>query len=725
MTTDHSSPPASPEFRPPAGVMTVVIDPGHPPYDTPVLELCGPLDTVWLQAALDRIGAEHPLGPSWRHEVHRHGPDRHTLRLSADRPGALDGFPLGLLADLLTRRPLGPRPARSFPSTPLQRELLADADAHPGTGRHVEQLAWVWSGPFDLERFTRAWQSVFDRESVLRSAFDVWPEPQILLHQRVTPEVERVPLGAEPWRMLVERDRRRGIDPRRPGPLRLTVLGGGPAVAEGTPFARVLLTYHHALLDDWSAHLLLREFFRAYLAGGRLPGGDRRPDMGDYADWLADRDLAPARDLWSRELPDAGPRPGGARPESAGTGRTRLRLTRAQTDRLRAWAASWGSTESGVLQAVWALLLYRAGDGRTDSGRTDGGRADGGLSGGRADGGRSGRRGAAPVRFSATVPGRGIAFAGAELLPGALRSPLPLAVDVDPAVTVRALLVQLRDKALDMTAYEWVSAGQVRAWSGEPEAVADSLLVFESRPRLPDELASECAAQGIRVNRPELQGARTAFPVTLVAHHDGEGGLVLTATYDRGRLADATEMLTHSALLLGALPQLADESTTVGQTLDLLAAVVNVGPDLLAQALPDPDPAPEAELPGGGPLVTLRPAARPGAGTVCLVQTYDMPRSCYDGLARSYPGPEAVVLVCPLPGGASARHPALRLFADGGGPLVLGGFSGGGVAAHELTRMIAAGSGRPPLTVLTGATDGAVLARMLHSIAEQRCRLGG
>lgn len=73
------------------------------------------------------------------------------------------------------------------------------------------------------------------------------------------------------------------------------LLEPGPArpTAASLP-TRIVLTYHRALIDTWSAHLLLREFYRAYLAGGTLPGGERRPDLRDYSAWLAAQDRGAA-----------------------------------------------------------------------------------------------------------------------------------------------------------------------------------------------------------------------------------------------------------------------------------------------------------------------------------------------------------------------------------------------------------------------------------------------
>ncbi|MFE1261650.1 condensation domain-containing protein [Streptomyces albogriseolus] len=695
MTAHHTAP------KPPPGRdTTVVLDLGPAPHDDPALEVLGPLDGDRLEAALDQVAVHHPDAPARPHRVEGHGPARHTLRLSPGTPGA--AFPWGLLADLLTHPAPGARTTRSVPPTALQRELLADADAHPG--RHVERLTWAWHGRLDPERFRASWQSVVDRESVLRAAFGEGPEPLLLLHDDVTAEVLWLPEGTVGWPDLVAHDVRRGLDPRLPPALRVTVLGGGSAGRDGDTPSRVLLTYHHALLDDFSARLLVREFHRAYLAGGRLPGGERRPDIRDYVRWLHRQDTAPARDYWSRSAPRADalspvpltapPGPAAASPVPAG--RAEVRLDAALTERLTAWAAHWGSTESGVLQTLWAVLLYRA----------------------------SGAKGPAQVRFGVAASGRGILLEGAERLPGPLRTALPLSVEVDPRSTVATLLAEVRDRILDMAAYEWVSPGQIRDWSTSPTPVSQapasalpdgSLLVFEGGPRPLDDLSAGLAVLGVRVGRPEPLGARTAFPVTLVTRHDADGGLVLTASHDSSPYADATAVLADSASLLTEVPYLAADSTTVADLLRLLSTAPAAP---TAPAGPPPAVGPGADTEPA--LVPLRPAAGPGAGTVCLVQTHGLPRTRYARLAEAYRGPEAVVLLRTTGSGRSAApHPA----RDTDPLLVLAAFSGGGTAACAAARRIAADGGRPPLVVLTGTTtDDAAFARTLESVAARAGR---
>jgi hypothetical protein len=659
----------------------------------------------------------------------------------------------------------------AFRATPQQVALYRGGDARPGTGRHVEQLVWVWHGPLDHGRFTASWQSVFDCETVLRTAFTEGAEPLLLVHDRVVPEITR---RADPddWPAFLERDRLRGFDLRRPGALRLTLAeaeqpageAAGPGKAGPPPSTRIVVTYHRALLDNWSAHLLLREFYRAYLAGGTLPGGERRPDLRDYTAWAAAQDLEPARGFWTGGAPAeptapwpgpfagrsgarAGEEPGdgvpggsapsggrtaGGRPAGGGSadggpaaaagrsgagragagrsragragptgvGRVRLSLDSLETTRLAHWAADLGTAESSVLQAVCAMLVYRA----------------------------SGATGPAQVSFAVTVSGRGIALDGVARMPGPLRNPLPMTVEVNPADTVPRLLRRLRDRALDMAAYEWVPADLARAWSragADTGTHTNTLIVFEDPPHPLEGMEAQLAAHGIHAELPDTVPARSVLPIGLLAHHDSTGGLVLTGVHDRALLdeEEAAGLLAQSGLLLRSLPTAADETTTVGDVLALLddgddgrdgdgdadggrgalprrrtAGARGAAADRAGGPYGGPDRP-------GGPLATLRAARHARAGRICLIPPPDTPGSCYDELAREYPGPQELLVLTAPPDDEGAEPALAALRSDGSGtPLLLAGFSGAGVLACDVARRVSALGGSAPRVVLAGAS---------------------
>ncbi|MFD3937655.1 condensation domain-containing protein [Streptomyces sp. NPDC058611] len=784
--------------------MTVVVTPGPPPS----LDLHGTLTPAALRAALATLP---PCTPT----LHRHTPHHHTLTLPPPP------FPAGRLSDLLTgapaghprstaehpphpaRRPAGPGPRTALPATPLQRHVLLDAMTHPGAGLHVEQLHWRWHGPLDARRFTAAWQTLYDGEAALRTALAAPPAPGtgplVAVHPHAVPQLERHARGSADWHALLLSERMREFDLYRPGTaLRIALL------EEPDRVQRVLLTYHQALLDGWSARLLQRALYRAYLADGRPAGRGRRPDIRDHLRWTAGQDPQPARAYWSRApIPAAAarlPLRPPARPARRGHGRTRRRLTPYEALRLRNWAADHGATESTALHAVWALQLHHA----------------------------------APhpgtVAFAAAVSGRGIPLPGADRLPGPLRSAVPLHVRIDPAAPLTRLLADLTTQALNASSYEWIAPTQSTHWSrpptpgphpgpargtgpaptpgstpgphpgparaqdpgadadpghapapvpdadygaaptsgaapdpaagtgsaagmrlrtaagsavaspqspaaggpagvpagdgppGEPD-VPESLIVFEAHaPAGPagDPVHAELAAEGVHVGPAEAVAAHTALPFAVTAHHDAEGGLVLTAVHDRARVtdADAAETLAQTARMLRELPSAAWEPVTVGDALTLLAA--DGGGD---------SPVPRATPPAARTLRILRAAARAGAGTICLLPPPEAPPGCYDALATAYPGPQALATLRP-PADARTALAALRPALARGEPLLLGGFTGAGSLACEVAERIASHGWHPPLVVIgaaTPATPGGpdpvrALARTLETAAAATAR---
>ncbi|MFD9906051.1 condensation domain-containing protein [Streptomyces sp. NPDC059063] len=576
----------------------------------------------------------------------------------------------------------GPLPC-VLPATAQQAALFTGGQAAPGTGRHVEQLVWIWHGPLDLARFTASWQSVFACEAAVRTAFIGGGEPKLIVHSRVTPEISRRTYRREDWSDFLERDRLRGFDLRCPGPLRITLLQPAPAPSGQNPdTTRIVLTYHRALLDNWSAHLLLRMFHRAYLAGGTVPGGERRPDVRDYSWWVNAQDPQPAREFWARTAP---PRAAAARParpgaatRASGAGRTRLHLDRTQTHRLVHWAGTFGTTESSALQAVWAMLIHRA----------------------------SGAAGPAPVCFDAAVTGRGIALHDVSRIPGALRNHLPLAVQVDPEASLPGLLRDLRDRALDLAGCEWLPADALRT-PGRHQST-QTAVVFEDPPDPVAGLESDLAAHGIRAEFPGTVPARGGPPLELLARHDRSGSLALTMTYDRAVFGEtaAQQLLVQTSLLLTELPLHTDESTTIAQALHFL------------NGMPVPDMAPCSGP--GEVLRTLRAARDEQAGTICLLPPPGAPATCYDLLARAYDGPEELLAVTATADATAAG----RALNARGHPraLLLAGFSGAGALACDLARRLAGGARRAPRVVLVGActdpdTRAHSLARALRDAA--------
>ncbi|GGS31255.1 condensation domain-containing protein [Streptomyces griseoviridis] len=402
--------------------------------------------------------------------------------------------------------------AVSWPLTPQQYGVVAEALA-AAAGRHVEQFHWWWRGAFDRERFARAWRVLTRRHIVLRARVADGTPPCL-----TAPPEDRPPLtwltadgpDSTPWEEVVRAERDRGFGTAGEPLLRVTVR----READGH---RVLLTFHHALLDGWSVALLLGQLYEAYLDGtDPAAARPRRPDARDHAAWVAGRDEDRARAYWSERL--AGPRaavlPGVLRPVTAPAApapaaEVRTELPGDAADALRVWAARHAATESNVLQAVWAALLWRC-----------------------AGGGGTGR-----ARLGVTLSGRANGPDGVRGIPGMLATTLPLDLAVDPDDRVADLVERAREATLDLQDFEWVSTGQIHGWAGLPgrEPLFDSLLVVENYPASLGDVGERLAAAGCEVEVPTATGARTGYAVTAVVHR-AAGALVTVFVPDPGRV---------------------------------------------------------------------------------------------------------------------------------------------------------------------------------------------
>ncbi|HEU0076615.1 MAG TPA: condensation domain-containing protein, partial [Longimicrobiaceae bacterium] len=191
--------------------------------------------------------------------------------------------------------------------SPMQADILLRALRQPGLHEYVELVTWTLRGPFDPAAFAAAWGHVAARHSVLRTSFfhEGLEHPVQAVRRRV-----EVPVEAEDWRGVpaAEREERfrrllRGARERD------FDLGAAPllrvrAVREGDEAYRFAWTYHHLLLDGWSAIACVREVLEAYaaLAAGGAPARAPAAPYADSVAWLARQDGAEAERFWRGAL---------------------------------------------------------------------------------------------------------------------------------------------------------------------------------------------------------------------------------------------------------------------------------------------------------------------------------------------------------------------------------------------------------------------------------------
>ncbi|MFD0305958.1 non-ribosomal peptide synthase/polyketide synthase [Streptomyces sp. NPDC127119] len=403
-----------------------------------------------------------------------------------------------------------------YPLTPMQGGMLFHSLLDPDSRTYVNQVQLVLSGVTDPRALAEAWQRTVDANAMLRT-HPVWQEtaePMQAVRRLAT-----VPVAHHDWSgwsaercgtalaRLVDEDRQAGLDLETAPLMRLTLIRLSP------DRVRMLWTFHHLLLDGWSAAQVFDEVCERYaaLTSGRRPDVPDRAPFGDYLGWLARQDTGRAEAYWREALagfPVATALPRDRRPAEAhrtsSSGSVRVTLDADVSARLRETAQAAGLTVNTVLQGAWALLLSRYGGGDD-------------------------------VVFGTTVSGRPADLPGVTSMVGLFINTLPTRARIDEGRRLLDWLGELQAAQSESRRHDFVSLAQLQTWSEVPGGTSlfDSIVVFENYPFDADALARH----GLAMEQ-ERDVEPTNYPLSVVVAPGDT--LTVTLDYDPAAFAAAT-----------------------------------------------------------------------------------------------------------------------------------------------------------------------------------------
>ncbi|OXM62114.1 non-ribosomal peptide synthase/polyketide synthase [Amycolatopsis vastitatis] len=340
-----------------------------------------------------------------------------------------------------------------YPLTPMQSGMVFHSLVDGAAGTYLNQVRLRLTGVTDPERLARAWQRVVADTPVLRSrvVWDGLDEPVQVVERSVS-----VPVVHLDWTALDEQERAREqerfLEADRALGFDLTAAPLMRLAFARLPGGDVLLvwTFHHVLLDGWSAAQAFGEVCARY-AGAAGPG--RRPPFREYLRRLGEQDTAAAEQHWREQLSGLRtptPLPYDRRPVEAHRTRSAASVrVSAPAEGLRELARRAGLTLNTILQGAWGLVLSRY------SGESD-------------------------VVFGTTVSGRPADLPGVESMIGLFINTLPATVSVRDGLSVSDWLRDLQTAQARSRRFDYVSLAQLQSWAGT--TLFDSILVFENYP---------------------------------------------------------------------------------------------------------------------------------------------------------------------------------------------------------------------------------------------------
>jgi amino acid adenylation domain-containing protein len=425
-----------------------------------------------------------------------------------------------------------------FPIAPLQAGLLFHSFFDSaGPDPYLVQMSISFTGPVDEQALHEAVSTVVTRHSILRSCFRERPRTRELVQivHRVTEvpwetaDLSSLPQGARGQEMdrLLDADTGRRFDFTQPPLLRCLLI---KLAADNW---KLILTYHHAILDGWSAGIALGEIFDIY------PGrrADSLPPPGvyrEYAAWLARQDLRTARDAWQRALADAGQAtrvaPAGTRATLSGDGHISVPLSEVVTAQLTKLASEHDLTLCSILQGAWGITL--------------------GTLLGRGD-----------VVFGNTISGRSPEVSGMTDMVGLFINTVPVRVRFGQDDTVIGLSQTVQREQAALLPYSFLSLADIQQAAGMRD-LFDTIFLFRNFPYDP-------AAFGPRGNGPvRVSGVSTKgsthYPLALIASTEN-GQLVIRMEYST-KAHDSADVTRWAEDLIGLLCDLAaNPRLTVGE----------------------------------------------------------------------------------------------------------------------------------------------------------------
>ncbi|XXM71990.1 non-ribosomal peptide synthetase [Lysinibacillus sphaericus] len=357
-----------------------------------------------------------------------------------------------------------------YPLTPLQEGILFHYLMDKGTKSYIEQMVLTVKGDLDKSVMKEAFQLIFDRHDVLRTVFrsEKLAKPlQVVLKSRKAQihyeDVSGVILEGKDsvldnYRSI---EIEKGFDLSKEQLFRMTVL----KIADQK--YKLILTFHHIILDGWSVSVLLEELlntYRAFSEGENINFEGAFP-FSSYISWMNKQNTDEAASYWNNyflhyekplrlpELSNKKVSPDYRAEEFV------FDLGKGVTESLREIAKDEKVTLNSVVQSLWGLLLhwYSQSD---------------------------------DIVFGSVVSGRSPELPGIEKAVGMYINTVPVRMKIDKDISFTSLVQTVHEDGLRSKPYEFYPLYSIERKLNHDQDLINHVLAFENYPLDPKKFES-------------------------------------------------------------------------------------------------------------------------------------------------------------------------------------------------------------------------------------------
>lgn len=252
--------------------------------------------------------------------------------------------------------------------SPTQEGILYHCLKDPELPLYVSQVTLQVEGRMEKKRLEQAMEIISQENECLRSVFR-WEkinQPVQIVMKKMVFEIAEEDISALPVsekkkqiEEIQRRERKKGFNLTK-GPLLRVVL-----CREDEERYRILLQFHHIILDGWSLGLLLSEWFQTYdliIRNEKVKKQDK-PRYKSYIKWLQNYNHEQAVDFWKQELNVLSTNtklPSRPHVKQLGNDVQHESISLEEImPKVEAFSKTYGVTVNAVINAAWGLMLQR------------------------------------------------------------------------------------------------------------------------------------------------------------------------------------------------------------------------------------------------------------------------------------------------------------------------------------------------------------------------------
>lgn len=361
-----------------------------------------------------------------------------------------------------------------YQSTPMQQGLLFHSLMDKSA--YVTQLYLNVSGTLDVEAFKQAWHQVVQHYDVFRTVFVGEEMHQLVLADGLLDFTVEDLRGLDTDTQIERFEKYRLADKQRSFDIQALPLLRLSLFKLDDETSRMLLSYHHAVMDAWSQAIVLKHVMQCYeanISGGKATLPALIP-YRNYIQWLEEQDKPAAQQYWHQVLGDfESPNEIGINQlivnnNEEGPGYKEVFLSEEKTAALQALAQSTHTTLNTVIQAAWGYLIHRySGDDK--------------------------------VVFGETTAGRPATLLDVGQIAGLFINTLPVRLDFDRNIEVAEWLQLVHKQGVERESYSYLPLLEIQDLSGieKNTSLFNTLFAFNHFP-IEEAVEDDDSAHGLR-----------------------------------------------------------------------------------------------------------------------------------------------------------------------------------------------------------------------------------